>query len=98
MFKIGQRIKKVSGKIGLGATAVFNGEVLQPTSDSQVDGSAKLSKGVVFGTLVFNAGELVNICVSQWEPIVPDGAQPAQWEACLWQPPMKSKSKEAVTP
>lgn len=85
-FRVGQRVRKVRGKRGIGSTAVVLD--FHPISDNpKVDFRIVHEQDWIDdGGHQWRAGDWGNSCTDQWEPVVSDRNQTVEWSECLWQP------------
>ncbi|QQP96521.1 hypothetical protein [Lysobacter enzymogenes] len=74
-FFVGQRIKKTRGVAGIGVT----GRLISFNASEDYDATAELDSGVTNQSgEPIPPGHEVWIHLEQWEPIIPEGAQPGE--------------------
>lgn len=89
-FHIGQRVKKTRGALNVGVTGVVvevGLRVIGPSgklNDMRVRADSAWT-GASSG-LPKRAGVPGFARSGDWEPILPEGAAPSTWDACLWRP------------
>lgn len=92
-FFIGQRVKKARGEFNIGREAIVvalgcfthdsDGIKLNAVADMAVRGSTPW-QNTAGRSLAAN--ETTYTLQAYYEPVVPDGMQPAEWKDCFWQP------------
>lgn len=98
-FFIGCPVKKVRGDRNVGNTGRVTAVGVENPTDASYNIQVRQDqdwKGATTGTM-FPAGSISWSKAEEWEPIIPDGAQPSEWKNVIVWDPSLIKEKELCT-